>query len=79
MMKTKKAIGKRKDKLNWEIIEEFVGLRAKRYSLKAKKEKRKKKEGKKGNIVKKDMSHQDYLVVYLKKENLCIPSDYAII
>ena len=31
------------------------------YSLKAKKEKRKKKEGKKGNIVKKDMSHQDYL------------------
>ena len=40
MMKTKKAIGKRKDKLNWEIIEEFVGLRAKMYSLKAKKEKR---------------------------------------
>ena len=67
MMKTKKAIGKRKDKLNWEIIEEFVGLRAKMYSLKAKKEKRKKKEGKRGNIVKKDMSHQNYLDCLFEK------------
>ena len=29
----KKVIGKMKDKLNGEIIEEFVGLRAKMYSL----------------------------------------------
>ena len=37
MMKTKKVMGKMKDKLNGEIIEEFVDLRAKMYSLKTKK------------------------------------------
>ena len=34
----KKVIGKMKDKLNGESIEEFVGLRAKLYPLKTKKE-----------------------------------------
>ena len=33
----KKVMGKMKDKLNGEIIEEFVDLRAKMYSLKTKK------------------------------------------
>ena len=34
----KKVMGKMKDELNCEIIEEFFGLRAKIYSLKTKKE-----------------------------------------
>ena len=35
----KKVIGKMKDELNEEITEEFVGLRARMYSLKTKKKK----------------------------------------
>ena len=42
-----------KDELNGEIIEEFVGLRAKMYSLKTKKEEMKKENRVKKNIVKK--------------------------
>ena len=57
----KKLIGKMKDELNEEIIEEFVGLRAKMYSLKTKKEEMKKDKGVKKNVVKKDISHQDYV------------------
>ena len=57
----KKVIGKMKDELNGEIIEEFVGLRAKMYSLKTKKEEMKKAKGVKKNVVKKDISHQDYV------------------
>ena len=34
----KQVIGKMKNELNGEIIEEFVGLKAKMYSLKTKKE-----------------------------------------
>ena len=49
-----------KDKLNGEIIEEFVGLRAKMYSLKTKKEEMKKAKGVKKNVVKKNINHQDY-------------------
>ena len=41
----KKVIGKMKNELNGEVIEEFVGLRAKMYSLKTNKE-RKNVEGK---------------------------------
>ena len=37
--KNKKIIGKMKDELNREIIEDFVGLRAEMYSLKTKKKK----------------------------------------
>ena len=50
-----------KDELNREIIEEFVGLRVKMYSLKTKKEEMKKAKGVKKNVVKKDISHQDYV------------------
>ena len=46
-----------KDELNGE----FVGLRAKMYSLKTKKEEMKKAKGIKNNVVKKDISHQDYV------------------
>ena len=60
-MKTKKVIGKMKDELNREIIEEIVGLRAKMYSFKTKKEEMKKAKGVKKNVVKKDISHQDYV------------------
>ena len=60
-MKTKKVIGKMKGELNGEIIEEFVGLRAKMHSLKTKKEEMKKAKGVKQNIGKKDISHQDYV------------------
>ena len=51
--KNKKVIGKMKDKLNGEITEEFVGLRAKIYPLNAKKEEMKKGKGVKKNVVKK--------------------------
>ena len=63
--KNKKVIGKMKDKLNREIIEEFFSLRAKKYSMKRKNEEMKKAKGVKKNIVKKNIS--------LKKENSCIP------
>ena len=68
-----KVIGKMKDELNGEIIEEFVGLRAKMYSLKTKKEEIKKAKGVKKNVVKKDISHQDYVDYLFGEENLCIP------
>ena len=57
----KKVIGKMKVKLNGEIIEEFVDLTAKMYSLKSKKEEMKKAKGVKKNVVKKDISHQNCL------------------
>ena len=41
-----------KGKLNGKIIEEFVGLRAKMYLLKTKKEEMKKAKGVKKNVVK---------------------------
>ena len=41
-----------KDALNREIVEEFVGLRVKMYSLKTKKEEMKKAKGVKKNVVK---------------------------
>ena len=50
-----------KDDLNGEIIKEFVGLRTKMYSLKTKKEEMKNEKGVKKNVVKKDISHQDYI------------------
>ena len=57
----KTVIGKMKDELNREITEEFLGLRAKMYSLQAKKEEMKNAKGVKKNIVKKDISHKDYV------------------
>ena len=57
----KNIIGKMKDELIGEIIEEFVGLRAKMYSLKTKKEEMTKAKRVKKNVVKKYISHQDYV------------------
>ena len=54
------VIGKMKDELNGQIIEEFVGLRAKLYSLETKKEEMNKAKGVQKNIVKRDISDQDY-------------------
>ena len=51
----KKVISRMKDELNEKIIEELVGLRAKTYSLKTKKEEMKKAKGVKSNVVKKDL------------------------
>ena len=68
----KNVIGKIKDELKEVIIEEFVGLRGKMYLLKLNKEEMRKAKGVKKNLVKKDISHQDF-IYYLKKENLCIP------
>ena len=59
--KNKKVIGKMKDELNGEIIEQFLGLRAKMCSLKIKKEEMKKAKSVKKNVVKKDISHQGYI------------------
>ena len=50
-----------KDESNGKIIEEFLGLRMKMYSLKTKKEEMKKAKGLKKNVVKKCISHQDYV------------------
>ena len=60
-----------KDELKREIIEEFVGLRAKMYELKTKKEEMKKANGKKKNVVKKNFSHQDYIDCLLE-ERKCL-------
>ena len=53
----KKVIGKMKCELNGEIIEEFVGLRMKIYSLMSKKEEMKNARGMKKTVVKKDIRH----------------------
>ena len=60
-LENKKVIGKMKDELNGEIIEEFVGSRLKMCSMKTKKEEMKKTKGVKKNVVKKVISHQDYV------------------
>ena len=62
-----------KDELNGEIIEEFISLRAKMNSLKTttKKKEMKMAKGVKKNVVKKDISHQDY-VDCLFEERKCM-------
>ena len=50
-----------KDKLNGEINEEFFGLKAKMHSFKTKKEEMNEAKGVKKNVVKKDISLQDYI------------------
>ena len=66
----KKIIGKMKDELNGEIIEEFFSLKEKMCSLKTRKEEMKKAKGVKMNVVKKDIVIK---IVYSKKEKFCIP------
>ena len=60
----KKAIGKFKDELNGCYMEEFVGLKAKMYSLKFKENNKtvesKKAKGVKKYVVKKQITHEDY-------------------
>ena len=56
----KKVIGKMEDELKKETMGEFVGLRVKMYSVKTKKEMKKAKRVKK-NVLKKCISHQDYV------------------
>ena len=67
MMETKKVIGKMKDDLNGKIIEEFAGFRAKIYFLKTKKEGMKKAKGAKKNVIKKDISHLDYVGCFFEE------------
>ena len=43
------------------------------YSLKTKKEEMKKAKGVKKNVVKKEISHQDFVDCLFEEENLCIP------
>ena len=56
----KKVIGKMKDELNGISMREFVGLRAKMYSLEYDDKSMKKAKGVKTYVIKKHMSHIDY-------------------
>ena len=56
----KKVIGKMKDELNGSLMREFVGLRAKMYSLQYDKKSMKKAKGVKKYVIKKNISHSDY-------------------
>ena len=57
----KKVLGMFKDEVNGDIIDEFVGLRAKLYSYKMFEGKESKKcKGVKKSVVKKSMTHEDY-------------------
>ena len=57
----KKALGMFKDEVNGNVIEEFVGLRAKLYSYKMfEGEESKKCKGVKKSVVKKSITHEDY-------------------
>ena len=60
----KKVIGKFKDETAGVPIKEFIGLKSKMYSISLDNEKNSKKtKGVKKNVIKKDISHQDYLDV----------------
>ena len=56
----KKVIGKMKDELNGSLKKEFVGLRAKMYSLEYDDKSMKKAKGVKTYVIKKHISHIDY-------------------
>lgn len=58
--KNKKVVGKFKDEAMGEIIEEFVGIKAKCYSYKINDEEHKKLKGIKRTVVKNSISHEDY-------------------
>ena len=62
--KNKKLIGKIKGKLHAEIIEEFLSLKPKIYSMKTKKGEMKKTKRVKKKLVQKDISHQEYKYFY---------------
>ena len=75
----KKVKGKMKDELNGEIIEEFVSLRAKIYSMKTKKGEMKKAKGVKKNVFKKDIKRQDYVDCLFEERIYAYYSEYTII
>ena len=56
----KKVIGKMKDELNGSLMREFVGLRAKMYSLQYDEKSMSKAKGVKKYVIKKNISHADY-------------------
>lgn len=58
--KNKKVLGKMKDELAGKAIEEFVGLRAKMYSLKHGGVEKKRAKGIKRSVVERSISHSDY-------------------
>ena len=65
----KKVIGLFKDEVNGEVIDEFVGLRAKLYSYKMfEGEESKKCKGVEKSVVKKSIAHEDYKKVFVYGE-----------
>ena len=63
----KKVIGKMKDECGGKQITEFVGLRAKMYSYKVDEIEEKKAKGVKKNVIKKDISFDDYYKCLIEK------------
>ena len=73
--KNKKVIGKMKDELNGEIIKNFVALRTKMYSVKTKKENMKKAKGLKKTVIKKDISHHEYVDCLFEEKKFTLPRE----
>ena len=65
----KKVIGKMKDECGGKQITEFVGLRAKMYSYRMNEKEEKKAKGVKKNVIKKDISFDDYYKCLIKRVN----------
>ena len=65
----KKVIGMMKDECGGKQITEFVGLRAKMYSYKVDKIEEKKAKGVKKNVIKKDISFNDYYKCLTREKN----------
>ena len=68
----KKVLGMFKDEASGNVIDEFVGLRAKLYSYKMfEGEESKKCKGVKKSVVKKSIAHEDYKKCLLREKNNC--------
>ena len=65
----KKVIGMMKDECGGKQITEFVGLRAKMYSYKVDETEEKKAKGVKKNVIKKDISFDDYYKCLTREKN----------
>ena len=65
----KKVIGKMKDECGGKQISEFVGLRAKMYSYKLDETEEKKAKGFKKNVIKKDISFDNYYKCLIERVN----------
>ena len=64
---SKKVLGMMKDECGGKQITEFVGLRAKMYSYKLDETEEKKAKGVKNNVIKKDISFNDYYECLIEK------------